>query len=496
MNITSRRVHGGEVLGATPGHPLLVPALSAAPGLSMSRQQALLDLQAIQRIPGLAGYWPADPAYAYQDSAGYTPATVGGVVGQVRDISNAATPVARRNLLTYTEELERLAFPNTTYEANAILAPDGTLTAEKIAVTATGSHSTDITYLNVPSATMCFSVYAKAGSGPTEFNVFGAYNVTTAANLVFANVNLTTGAISYTTGSSGISVQLLSDGWLRISISPVSGVTAGDRLNFYFGSSGGLVTGGFYGYRWGAQLEVGSAATPYQKIVTGTGDVFAPGNHAYQQTTSKKPILKRTPTSNVYWLNSDDGDELTATLGNLGTACTVARSGAEGVTFTEGVTISSTYNIAPAYGFNGDVAIFNRALTASEKALVTRYMSRGIPMLDNNILSSTWTQSGGWTVTDGIVTAEGSIGADYCQNTLLTPTAAGATYLANLTACTLSSFYLDFGSGTGTQIGNITTFPTKVVMSGGPAPGTIFRIGRWSGAVYGTAGPFVLRKII
>lgn len=380
--------------------PQLLQPLAITRLTWLTSQRALLDLQAIQRIPGLAGYWSADPQYAYQDSAGYTTATVGGVVGQVRDISNAATPVARRNLLTYTEELERLAFPNTTYEANAILAPDGTLTAEKIAVTATGSHSTAITYLNVPSATMCFSVYAKAGSGPTEFNVFGAYNVTTAANLVFANVNLTTGAISYTTGSSGISVQLLSDGWLRISISPVSGVTAGNRLNFYFGSSGGLVTGGFYGYRWGAQLEVGSAATPYQKIVTGTGDVFAPGNHAYQKTTANKPYLRKTPTSGVHWLDSNtDTSALTATLGNLGSACTVAKAGAEGVTFTEGVTISSTYNIAPAFGFNGDVAIFNRALTASEKALVTRYMSRGVPVLGSNlVINGTFdTDTTGWS---------------------------------------------------------------------------------------------------
>ena len=44
-----------------------MPALSAARDLSMSPQQAMLDWEAIKRIPGLAGYWPADPAYIYQD---------------------------------------------------------------------------------------------------------------------------------------------------------------------------------------------------------------------------------------------------------------------------------------------------------------------------------------------------------------------------------------------------------------------------------------------
>ncbi|MBP9602631.1 MAG: hypothetical protein KBE53_00925 [Chromatiaceae bacterium] len=466
--------------------PQLLQPLAITRLTWLTSQRALLDLQAIQRLPGLAGYWPADPQYAYQDSAGYTTATVGGVVGQVRDISSAATPVARRNLLRYTEQFDNAAWlkigqgtgAQPVVTANYAADPDGNLLADRVQFDQGGGVKSitdrSIIYQDVTDPSSGYgtaSVWIKSTDGTSEY---------------------TLGLVVGVTPNTPINVN---GSWQRFTLtsSPYNPTVVNLSIGV-FGDVGRSTTPDVLITK--AQVEHGAEATPYQKIVTGTGDVFAPGNHAYQQTTSKKPILKRTPTSNVYWLNSDDGDELTATLGNLGTACTVARSGAEGVTFTEGVTISSTYNIAPAYGFNGDVAIFNRALTASEKALVTRYMSRGIPMLDNNILSSTWTQSGGWTVTDGIVTAEGSIGADYCQNTLLTPTAAGATYLANLTACTLSSFYLDFGSGTGTQIGNITTFPTKVVMSGGPAPGTIFRIGRWSGAVYGTAGPFVLRKII
>ena len=185
--MTSLAPHGGDALGATPGHPLLTPALSGARDLSMSRQQALLDLAAIQRIPGIAGYWPADPAYLFEDSAGTVPASVGGVVG-------------------------------------------------------------------------C---------------------------------------------------------WWSL------------------------------------------------------------GPAAIQATTAVKPYLRKTPRSGVYWLDSNTSTSaLTATLGNLGTACTVARSGPDGPYFLENVTISSTYNIAPAYGFGGEVAIFNRALTASEKALITRYMRR------------------------------------------------------------------------------------------------------------------------
>ena len=62
------------------------------------------------------------------------------------------------------------------------------------------------------------------------------------------------------------------------------------------------------------------------------------------------------------------------------------------------MTISSTYNIAPAYAFNGDVAIFNRALTTTEKALLTRYMQRGVPLLSGEMLENTSLNDlSGWT---------------------------------------------------------------------------------------------------
>jgi len=240
--------HGGEVLGASPAHPLLAPVLRYE--MVLSRQQALIDLQAIQRIPGLVGYWSADPAYLFEDSGATTPATLNGVVG-------------------------------------------------------------------------CWT-------------------------------------------------------------------------------------------------SVGPAAL--------------------QATTAVKPYLRKTPVSNVYWLDSNTATSaLTATLGNLGSACTVAQAGAEGVAFTENVTISSTYNIAPAFGFNGDVAIFNRALTASENALLTRYMSRGVPVLGSNLVTNGTfdTDTTGWvarspytapttTVTNGVVRIT-SNGVDAFGALVQVPIIAAAT---------------------------------------------------------------------
>ncbi len=411
--------HGGDALGATPGHPLLTPALSAAPGLSMSRQQALLDLQAIQRIPGLAGYWPADPAYIYQDSAGYIPATVGGVFGQVRDISNAATPVARRNLLTYTEQFDNGVWTQgaSSVTAGVALAPDGTLTAEALIESeANAYHFVRTAQGIVPAATsISLSCYIKPnGRNCVRLSYYNGTNTLSYKFNVATGTLMTAPAGTPNAGSGTITSA--GNGWYRCTLTGSMTAPSTQHLtDIYSCTDSGMDlydgdgTSGIY--LWGAQLELGAEATPYQKIVTGTGDVFAPGNHAYQQTTANKPYLRRTPTSNVHWLDSNTSTSaLTATLGNLGAACTVAQAGAEGVTFTEGVTISSTYNIATAFGFNSDIAIFNRALTVTEKALLTRYMQRGVPVLSAEyVANGEFDSSAAWTLQSGVTIENGKL---------------------------------------------------------------------------------------
>ena len=308
--------------------PLAITRLTWLTSQGNPSQRALLDLQAIQRIPGLAGYWPADPAYLFEDSAGMIPASVGGVAGSW----TAANPV-------YTLGSEANTAPTT---------------------------------LTTP--TDCTN------------NGDGSYTFTG------------------TTANRAVYPPPLSAGALRISFTVSNYVSGTLRIAWMGVYSVGATSNGAYVLN--LPQGVNTDYKPYFEAITGSTLTISnisikqvTSNSAYQSTTTKKPILRRTPTSNVYWLNSDTDDELTATLGNLGSDCTVAKSGAEGVTFTEGVTISSTYNIAPAYGFNGDVAIFNRALTVTEKALLTLYMQRGVPVLGANLVTNGTfdTSTAGWT---------------------------------------------------------------------------------------------------
>ena len=57
--------------------------------------------------------------------------------------------------------------------------------------------------------TYTFSIFTRKGSGATEANRFGVFNQTTVSGLVFIALNFDTGEITYTTGSSGASVEAI-----------------------------------------------------------------------------------------------------------------------------------------------------------------------------------------------------------------------------------------------------------------------------------------------
>ncbi len=149
---------------------------------------------------------------------------------------------------------------------------------------------------------------------------------------------------------------------------------------------------------------------------------------AVQATTANKPFLRRTPTTGIYWLDSNTSTgALVATFGSsLGSACTVVRAGPYGVTFEETVTIGTTYIIAPPFQFNSDVLIINRALTVAEKALLTQYMGRSVPQLSAEIIvnGEFTTDISGWNPANADVTVSWDAGVLVANR----PSVSGAIY--------------------------------------------------------------------
>lgn len=199
----------------------------------------------------------------------------------------------RTNLLTYSEQFDNAAWTksNVTIAANAVMAPDGTTTADKLVE---GTTTSKYIYQAIPgltSATVVISVFVKAAER-TSVQVAVAGTGWTTPGLV--TVDLTTGAVL---GGSGY-VQLVGNGWYRISVTGVADATVNNRgllIAPAVGSSTSYTGDGTSGlYIWGAQLEAGAFPTSYIPTTSA-------------QVTRSADVASMTGTNFSSWYRQDEG---------------------------------------------------------------------------------------------------------------------------------------------------------------------------------------------
>ncbi len=186
------------------------------------------------------------------------------------DPSDVANLAWRRNLLTFTEQFDKAvwAVTNATVTTNTTTAPDGTLTAEALIATAISNQhyvasSSALNSIIPDNVNFAFSCYFKPnGKNTAAFSM-------RLKNSSFATVQYDLLTQTLTSSGNIISTNITAaeNGFYRIAMVANSSSGAGNMFPA-IGDTFSTYTGdGISGiYIWGAQIELGSVATDYQRI--------------------------------------------------------------------------------------------------------------------------------------------------------------------------------------------------------------------------------------
>jgi hypothetical protein len=202
---------------------------------------------------------------------------------------------SRTNLMTYSSQFDNAAWgkTNSSVIANTVVAPDGTLTGDKLVENSTtGSHSIFQGQTISIGVSYTISVYAKAAER-TQIQ-FQFYDGTTNKDPIFNLIDgtkVTDGGVGTAWTSTNVG-----NGWWRFSITATSAGAAG--FIYMYPASGGTASytgNGFSGvYIWGAQMELGAFATSYIPTVA-------------SQVTRAVDAASMTGTNFSSWYNQAEG---------------------------------------------------------------------------------------------------------------------------------------------------------------------------------------------
>jgi hypothetical protein len=179
---------------------------------------------------------------------------------------------ATTNLRTFSEDFANAAYSvstRLTVTADAIVAPNGTTTADKLVATLNNDQKfVETTASIISSFSYAFGMFAKKG----EYEVLqiSVANTNFSGTLAYANFNLNTGTIVSSVDCTP-SIQAIGDGWFRCSVIMAAATGTGAnafRFSPYASGNPGRLasytgdgTSGIY--LWGAQLEQSTTVGEY-----------------------------------------------------------------------------------------------------------------------------------------------------------------------------------------------------------------------------------------
>lgn len=336
----------------------------------------------------------------------------------------------RTNLLRYSEQFDNAAYTktNSTITANAIAAPDGTTTADKLIADATNNfHWVEQQITSTGGSTYAISVFAQAA----EYDYLYIQGTTLSEAGVW--FNLSTGSIETSVGTTLASsrIENYGSGIYKCSI-VFAGAAANQIIRFGVSNADNVRT--FTGdatsgiYIWGGQAESGSYATSYIKTeattqtrnadvisLTGASALLGDSEGALfveasvfdtttskvislsDGTTNKRHLINFTAAANfnAFTTNSASGGTQASIFGGSYVANTFYKVAARyatnnftayldgsnigtdtsGVTFSSGdltrMGLDTGDGTVPFYGRIRQLVVFDQALTNDELAAIT-----------------------------------------------------------------------------------------------------------------------------
>jgi hypothetical protein len=173
-------------------------------------------------------------------------------------------PVSANTILN-SEEFDNAAWSktNATVTANAVTAPNSTLTADQIFddAVASGGHAVSMSRPTVAGQPHTLSVYAKAGTR-------GFIRLSLSGGTYYSVFDLNAGTLGLTSGLTSRNIEAVGGGWYRCSITiTIAGASVtntialmpANQVNPNYAGDGSSL------YLWGVQLEQASAASAYTK---------------------------------------------------------------------------------------------------------------------------------------------------------------------------------------------------------------------------------------
>lgn len=341
----------------------------------------------------------------------YTPTTTAPITNYIPALQTAAAGVPRfdhdpvtgeskgllieeqrTNLLTYSADFSNAAWVkiNAAVTADTIVAPDGTLTADKWVANsgiASGGSAECYQYVATAAGTYTYSLYLKhAGFSLVTLAV---RDHSSSANYARVTVSLTNGLISSAAEVGGTftnpnaTVTQVGNYWYKVSLTFTSGSATAIRCRLWQQEGTGDGYSGIY--IWGAQLEAGSYPTSYiptvaSQVTRSADSASMTGSNVVSDGASSWYI-----EANSFGVNATGTRRLLNTTANVGsyffaltsvgsssfTVLMQAGGSSNTSTSVSGVSLNNTFKVGGAFSQNDFATSINGAaiVTASGGSL-------------------------------------------------------------------------------------------------------------------------------